>query len=209
MRPITAKTTTTSPKLPSNNKIATAGHIKVTWSEKQMPKAALNLPLASIERVEWDPVNWFAATWRENLPLARMEARNFDLLTAKSNIEKLVVDWHKSPYGLSLSTDEALFWFASCFGKGLGDTSMLEELKAAAREGGGKIDLETMKRLLKKTRFEAARAHGLVPIQVLYTLMHGQDLVQLLCEAPTMPSVHIQYRKRILPFLQPAEKTLL
>jgi hypothetical protein len=174
-----------------------------------MPKAAINLPLASIERVEWDPVNWFAATWRDNLPLERLEPRSFDLLSAKSNLEKLVVDWHKAPFGLSLSTDEALFWFASCFGKGLGDCSMLEELKAAARDGGGKIALETMKKLLKKTRFEAARAHGLVPIQVLYTLMHGQDLVQLLCESPTMPSVHIQYRKRILPFLQPAEKTIL
>jgi Domain of unknown function (DUF4132) len=174
-----------------------------------MPKVATNLPHASIEKVDWEPVNWFAATWRENLPLRRTEARSFDLATAKKNIEKLVVDWHKAPCELGLSTDEALFWFSSCFGKGLGDCTMLEELKAAAHDGGGKIELETMKKLLKKTRFEAARAHGLVPIQILETLMHGPDLVQLLCESPTMPSVHIQYRKRILPFLEPTQKNAL
>jgi hypothetical protein len=174
-----------------------------------MPKVIETPPATPSSAVDWDPVNWFAATWRDNQPLPKTPARSFDVEAAKHNYLPFVVDWNKAPCDLTLSVEEATFWFASCFGKGLGDVSMLKELTEVTRAGNGKIELPAMKSLLKKTRFEAGRAHGLVPIQILDTLLTGEDLVQLLCDSATMQTVHTHYRKRVLPFLSPLQKMQL
>jgi len=85
--------------------------------------------------VDWEPVNWFSATWRNCSPLERKPAREFDTAAAKANFAAFVVDWGKAPVDLQLSSQEALFWFASSFGKGLGDCSKLAEITALAQSG--------------------------------------------------------------------------
>lgn len=155
--------------------------------------------------IEWNPVNWFAATWRDNQPLIKQPPREFDTEKAKTEIEKYVVNWLSAPCDLSLSTEEALFWFAGCFGQGLGDFAMLDELNSQLNSNK-KIDLDVMKSLLKKTRFQLERAHGLVPIQILDTLMTSEDLVRLFSELPPMLPIHTQYRKYVLPFLSAQKK---
>ncbi len=164
--------------------------------------------------IDWEPANWFAATWRELPPLIRPAARPFDIASARTNYENLIINWPAAPIELSLSPEEAVFWFCSCFGKGLGDFSMLDELSSHLKNGKldsetMKIDLETMKGLLKKTRFAPDRAHGLVPIQILSTLMEDEALIDLLSECTTMVSVHTQYRKYVLPFLSVEKKLAL
>jgi hypothetical protein len=159
--------------------------------------------------VDWEPVNWFSATWRNCAPLERRPARAFDTAAAKANFDPFVVEWGKAPADLQLSTEEALFWFASCFGKGLGDCSKLAELTATAQSGQGKFSLEAMNAALTKSRFDNERAHGLVPMQVLSKLMSDEDLVALLCQRDTMPTVLSAYRKRVLPFLSAEKKHLV
>jgi hypothetical protein len=151
--------------------------------------------------VDWAPVNWFSATWRNCSPLERSPAREFDTVKAKANLSSYALDWGKAPFDLQLSTEEALFWFASFFGKGAGDVSKLPEVTAAAQTGDGKIPLEIMVALLKKSRLDNDRAHGLVPLQILHQLMTDEDLATLLCRCNTMPTVLTAYRKRVLPFL--------
>jgi hypothetical protein len=159
--------------------------------------------------VDWEPVNWFSATWRNCSPLERKPAREFDTAAAKANFAAFVVDWGKAPVDLQLSSQEALFWFASSFGKGLGDCSKLAEMTALAQSGQGKISLENMNAVLKKSRFDYERAHGLVPMQVLHQLMTDEDLAALLCQRSTMPTVLTAYRKRVFPFLTAEKKQLV
>lgn len=155
--------------------------------------------------IEWNPVNWFAATWRDNQPLEKEPPREFDTEKAKARIEEYVVNWLSAPCDLTVSTEEALFWFASCFGEGRGDYSMLDELHSSLNSHK-KIDLDVMKGLLRKTRFQTERAHGLVPIQILDALMDSADLIRLFSELPAMLPIHTQYRKYILPFLSSEKK---
>lgn len=155
--------------------------------------------------IEWNPVNWFAATWRDNQPLEKLPPREFDTGKAKNEIDKYVINWLSAPCDLTLSTEEALFWFASCFGKGLGDFSILDELHSYVN-AEKKIDLDVMKTLMSKTRFQTERAHGLVPIQILDTLMNSEDMIRLFAELPPMLPLHTQYRKYILPFLTAEKK---
>lgn len=155
--------------------------------------------------IEWNPVNWFAATWRDNKALSKQPPRQFSTEAAKNEIEKYVINWLSAPCELSLSTEEALFWFASCFGQGQGDFSMLDDLTSSLNSNN-KIDLDTMKALMGRTRFQKERAHGLVPIQILDTLMTDEDLIRLFCELPAMLPLQTQYRKYILPFLTQERK---
>ena len=171
-----------------------------------MTQGTSGLKSAKAVSIDWEPVNWFAATWREIPSLIKTEPRTFDLEWAQANAEecvnKFVIDWLKAPCDMSLSSDEALFWFSSCFGGGLGDLSSLPELSRVARDEGGKIRLEAMKGLLSKTRFEANRAHGLVPLQILDTLMDREELIQLFCDLPTMPTIQtpVSQARLTVPF---------
>lgn len=64
-------------------------------------------------QIEWEPANWFAATWRADQPLTKQPPRAFDTREAEANIDnfisKYIFDWSTVPCDLSLSTDEALF----------------------------------------------------------------------------------------------------
>ncbi|MDZ4837173.1 MAG: hypothetical protein SGJ27_25590 [Candidatus Melainabacteria bacterium] len=170
-----------------------------------MAQTAESLTKAPVVAIEWNPVNWFAATWRDNEPLIKQPPRRFDVAEATNNVDNYVVNWLSAPCDMSLSKDEAMFWFSSCFGQGMGDFTMLIELTSIL-QGKDTIDLDTMKSLLGRTRFQKDRAHGLVPIQVLDKLMTSEDLVKLFCEMPAMIPIHTQYRKYILPFLSAEQK---
>jgi predicted DNA-binding WGR domain protein len=78
------------------------------------------LTLEVMRTVDLRPVDWLWATWRPRMPWPRPEPKPFDLERALARLRSVSgaaywapLDWGKAQIGVSLTREEAAFWFAA------------------------------------------------------------------------------------------------
>lgn len=170
--------------------------IKEAFAYKKEPQRSVDL----------DAAEWAWATWRKQPPLTRAEPKPFDLAAARAK-PVAPPNWYQEPLAAALSTDEALFWLAVMMGKGGGESASFEALRNRLLDG--KLPLAQMKDIVARSRFDKERACALIPMPVLAALMTPEDLVVWMSESTTILSAFLEFRKRVLLFLSPAERESL
>jgi hypothetical protein len=161
--------------------------------------------------IKLDQIDWCWATWRDHQPWPRPQPRAFDIERARAKKEDYLVNWYTASLDLSISTEEALFWFAEMMSKTPGDSSLYSRLRDTLKANvtANKLSLQQLKDIVTQSRYDRERAHALIPMQVLSSLLTVDDLVDWLVDSPTILTAFIEFRKRVLPYLSVHERSAI
>ncbi len=157
-----------------------------------------------------EPDDWLWATWRPRIPRSRPEPTPFDqeaALTHLRNLSMLGNDfwwdwskiWSRLLSAVSLSQEEANFWFVAIAESCLARHQKPEELadRLARQSFTGDLSLE-------QVRSAMASAHLRLTKEILLLLIHllpPEDITELMMEEIVCGFLPPIFRRQVLPYL--------
>jgi predicted DNA-binding WGR domain protein len=161
----------------------------------------------NLERsIDLDPEDWYWATWR-NLPaLQRPEPKPFDLQDCLARLRKVTNSWNwsKARIAISLSSEEAHFWFAAIAKPKKKQNVLLtpdELAEILSRQTfDGKVPPEQIEKFYHHLgRWRDNQFAEIIP---LMNLVRMEDLIELSSDKPIKNSVLAKIRYDIFPYLK-------